>query len=85
MKLKVFFAWYDCWVGWFYDQNKKILYVCPLPMLVLQINFHRLTNDEIDQKVEAWHRSNSAEVIWRYIGISRAEYSAWVELKRKNR
>jgi len=31
------FAWYDMWVGAFWDQQKEVLYVCPLPCCVLQI------------------------------------------------
>jgi hypothetical protein len=27
MKITFFFAWYDCWIGWFYDAKKKILFV----------------------------------------------------------
>ena len=29
------FAWYDIWVGAFWDREKKRLYVCPLPMVLL--------------------------------------------------
>jgi hypothetical protein len=39
MKIRLFFAWYDFWVGWFYDQKKTTLYVCFLPMIVLSIEF----------------------------------------------
>lgn len=37
MKVSVSFAWYDFWVGWFYDRRKRALYICPLPMLVIKI------------------------------------------------
>jgi hypothetical protein len=35
LKFKLFLAWYDFWVGLFYDRKRKILYVNPLPMVVL--------------------------------------------------
>jgi len=31
---KVFFAWYDFWVGAFWDQKKYRIYICPIPCLV---------------------------------------------------
>ena len=39
MSLKIFFAWYDFWVGFYYDQKKRTLYFCPLPMIVISIDF----------------------------------------------
>jgi hypothetical protein len=30
------FLWYDFWVGWYYDRDRRALYVCPLPMVVLR-------------------------------------------------
>jgi len=37
MKIKIFFAWYDFWIGFYYDRFDKILYICPLPMMVISI------------------------------------------------
>lgn len=35
MKVTVKFAWYDMWMGAYWDREARILYVCPLPMLLV--------------------------------------------------
>jgi len=41
---KYFFAWYDCFVGYYYDRHKKIIYIFPLPMFGIKIG-RRKRND----------------------------------------
>lgn len=31
MSIKIFFAWYDFWIGFYYDRVNKALYFCPVP------------------------------------------------------
>jgi hypothetical protein len=38
MKIRVFLAWYDCWIGAYYDRKNKVLYICPLPMIVIEVS-----------------------------------------------
>lgn len=37
MKIRVRFAWYDLWVGAYWDRKGRTLYLCPLPMLLVEI------------------------------------------------
>ena len=39
MRIKPLFAWYDLWVGAFWDAKGRKLYVLPIPMLGLVIEF----------------------------------------------
>ena len=37
MKVKLFFAWYDMWIGAYWSKEKKTLYICLLPTIVISI------------------------------------------------
>jgi len=36
-KISLKFAWYDLWIGLFYDKKKRIIYICPLPTILIII------------------------------------------------
>ena len=39
MNIKLFVAWYDLWIGIYWDRKCKILYILPIPMLGIRIAF----------------------------------------------
>lgn len=39
MKVKVIFAWYDIWIGIFIDKTKKKVYIFPIPMIGIVVNY----------------------------------------------
>lgn len=51
MKFRVFWAWYDLWIGAYWDIGHRTLYICPLPTVVLRFEFH-------GHKNEAKHRTD---------------------------
>ncbi len=38
-KLKISFAWYDLWIGAFIDTDKRRIYICPIPTLLITISY----------------------------------------------
>jgi hypothetical protein len=37
----LFFRWYDLWIGAYWDSAKRTLYICPVPMFGLKLQFKR--------------------------------------------
>lgn len=44
LKFSLVFAWYDLWVGAYWDKQKRRLYILPLPTLGVCIDFSELKN-----------------------------------------
>lgn len=42
MKIKLIFAWYDLWIGFFWDSKKEWLYFFPIPTLGIIFKFFEL-------------------------------------------
>lgn len=38
-RVRFIFAWYDLWVGIYWDRKARLLYVLPLPMIGIVISF----------------------------------------------
>lgn len=43
MKVRTLIAWYDLWVGAYWDTDKRQLYLLPLPCIGVVIEFPRRT------------------------------------------
>lgn len=47
-RVRLVFAWYDAWVGAYYDRDKRRLYVLPLPCVGVMISLKREGGDHAD-------------------------------------
>ena len=47
MRIKPIFAWYDFWIGAYYDQTKSRLYLFPVPCLGLWIEMDKRGTEKV--------------------------------------
>jgi hypothetical protein len=40
MRIRLVIAWYDCWIGFYWDCAKRRLYVLPVPCLGFYLDFN---------------------------------------------
>lgn len=53
MRARFIFAYYDCWVGFLWDAAKRSLYIFPVPMLGVVLNFSKKAVTKFDAVEEA--------------------------------
>jgi hypothetical protein len=55
MKLSVFFRWFDLWIGAYWDRTHRALYVCPIPMFGVKLQFKKpCSNCHVMDRHESW-------------------------------
>ena len=64
MKIKPLFAWYDCWIGIYWDRQNKTLYIMPIPMFGIKILCHNHFCIECGEScINAW-MANGSTICW---------------------
>ena len=48
MKVRPIVAWYDMWIGAFWDKPKRRLYLFPIPCVGLMIQFQLSKTEQVD-------------------------------------
>ena len=37
--IRVSFAWYDIWIGVYVDKDRRRVYICPIPTILVRIEY----------------------------------------------
>jgi len=57
-RIKVFCAWYDGWIGYYFNRTDRALYLCPIPFVVLKL--WRVPKPTIE-----WHEQEAMDSVHR--------------------
>lgn len=60
MKIRPIFAWYDMWVGAYWDQKRRWLYLMPVPCLGVVIEFQNPLARKLRMEMERRRKERSA-------------------------
>jgi len=91
MKIDFLFAWYDLWIGFFWDKKKKWLYILPIPMFGIILKFEDLPADyRIEKGMTNWVGEGERmtyTVFWKegQLGAYRTRKKAIKEIKGHQR
>lgn len=82
MKIRLFFRWYDFWVGVYVDVGGRAIYICPVPMFGLKVRWV-MNNDDgntfmDEQGRERWVKNGK---LVRFSSDARKEFNRQNYLK----
>ena len=63
MKIKLFFRWYDLWIGGFIDSAKKAVYIVPFPMFGVKISWQKNEVSKPPCELIEFHRYECEHVV----------------------
>jgi len=55
MKVKLIFAWYDFWIGFYLDRDNRTLYFLPFPTIGFKIKFYKKPPYDVDDPNQPWN------------------------------
>jgi hypothetical protein len=60
MRLGFIFAWYDLWIGAYWDRKMRRLYILPLPCVGIYVQFAQKTDsDDATMGLTQYHENNA--------------------------